>query len=177
MDSAKLNDWLQVVGQFGVIASLIFVGLQLKQDREIALAATYQDRSAAVAETISTFSTNNSAMSAVVRNRFGLNPDDPLPAGMVELNEGLEPITVLEGFAAYSYANAMWHLWDNSHFQYQSGFLPESHWQRVRSSIKGTLSQRTFHRFAFEVDPDGHRQEFREEIYRILAEIEAESGE
>ena len=34
MDSAKLNDWLQVVGLFGVIASLIFVGLQMKQDRD-----------------------------------------------------------------------------------------------------------------------------------------------
>ena len=177
MDSAKLNDWLQVVGQFGVIASLIFVGLQLKQDREIALAATYQDRSSAVAETISTFSTNQNALSAVVRSRYGLNPHDPLPPGIVELAEGLEPITVIEGFAAFSYANAMWHLWDNSHFQYQSGFLPESHWQRVRSSIKGTLTQRTFNRFAFEVDPDSHRPEFREEIYRILAEIEAESEE
>jgi hypothetical protein len=28
MDSAKLNDWLQVVGMFAVVASLIFVGMQ-----------------------------------------------------------------------------------------------------------------------------------------------------
>ena len=38
MDSAKLNEWLQVVGLFGVIGSLVFVGLQIKQDRQIALA-------------------------------------------------------------------------------------------------------------------------------------------
>ncbi len=38
MKPTELNDWLQVVGLFGVIASLIFVGLQLKQDRRIALA-------------------------------------------------------------------------------------------------------------------------------------------
>lgn len=38
MDTSKLNDWLQVVGLFGVIASLIFVGLQMKQDRAIATA-------------------------------------------------------------------------------------------------------------------------------------------
>ena len=37
MDSAKLNDWLQVIGLFGVVASLIFVGLQMKQEHEIAL--------------------------------------------------------------------------------------------------------------------------------------------
>lgn len=36
MDTAKLNDWMQVVGIFALVASLIFVGLQLNQEREIA---------------------------------------------------------------------------------------------------------------------------------------------
>jgi hypothetical protein len=44
MDSAKLNDWLQVVGIFALVASLIFVGLQMAQDREIALSGIYQAR-------------------------------------------------------------------------------------------------------------------------------------
>jgi hypothetical protein len=35
MDSAKLNDWLQVIGIFALVASLIFVGLQMKQTQEI----------------------------------------------------------------------------------------------------------------------------------------------
>ena len=36
MDTHKINDWLQIVGMFGVIASLIFVGLQMKQAQDIA---------------------------------------------------------------------------------------------------------------------------------------------
>jgi hypothetical protein len=36
MDSAKLNDWMQVIGIFAVVASLIFVGQQLRLDRQIA---------------------------------------------------------------------------------------------------------------------------------------------
>jgi len=36
MDSAKLNDWMQVVGIFALVASLVFVGLQMKQTQEIA---------------------------------------------------------------------------------------------------------------------------------------------
>ena len=36
MDSGKLNDWLQVGGLFAVLGGLIFVGLQLMQDRQIA---------------------------------------------------------------------------------------------------------------------------------------------
>jgi hypothetical protein len=31
MDSAKLNDWLQSVGMLGLIASLVFVGMQVNQ--------------------------------------------------------------------------------------------------------------------------------------------------
>ena len=36
MDSGKLYDWLQVGGLFAVLGGLIFVGLQLMQDRQIA---------------------------------------------------------------------------------------------------------------------------------------------
>jgi len=35
LDSAKLNDWLQVIGIFALVASLVFVGLQMKQTQEI----------------------------------------------------------------------------------------------------------------------------------------------
>ena len=42
MDRSKVHDWLEVVGMFGVIASLVFVGLQMKQTQEIALGEAYQ---------------------------------------------------------------------------------------------------------------------------------------
>jgi DNA-binding GntR family transcriptional regulator len=38
LESQKLHDWLQVIGIAAVVASLIFVGLQIKQSDEIALA-------------------------------------------------------------------------------------------------------------------------------------------
>jgi hypothetical protein len=37
MNSEKLRDWLQLVGMAAVVASLVFVGLQIKQSDEIAL--------------------------------------------------------------------------------------------------------------------------------------------
>lgn len=37
MNSAKLNDWMQVFGIFALVGSLIFIGLQMKQEREIAI--------------------------------------------------------------------------------------------------------------------------------------------
>jgi hypothetical protein len=38
MDSSKLHDWLQISGLAAVVGSLVFVGLQLKQSDDIALA-------------------------------------------------------------------------------------------------------------------------------------------
>ena len=34
----ELNDWLQVIGLFGVLGGLIFVGMQLQLDRRVAIA-------------------------------------------------------------------------------------------------------------------------------------------
>ncbi len=36
----ELNDWLQVVGLFGVLGGLIFVGLQVRQERQVAQTET-----------------------------------------------------------------------------------------------------------------------------------------
>ena len=44
MDSAKLNDWVQVLGIFALVASLIFVGLQIRQDQEIAIVEAVSHR-------------------------------------------------------------------------------------------------------------------------------------
>jgi hypothetical protein len=44
VDSAKLNDWVQVFGIFALVASLIFVGLQIRQDQEIAIVEAVSHR-------------------------------------------------------------------------------------------------------------------------------------
>ena len=41
MDSSRLNAWFQVAASVGVILSLIFVGLEIQQSREIAIADIY----------------------------------------------------------------------------------------------------------------------------------------
>ena len=37
MDSSKLNEWVQVIGIFAVVASLVFVGIQVQQTEDIAI--------------------------------------------------------------------------------------------------------------------------------------------
>lgn len=42
----ELSDWLQVVGLFGVLGGLIFVGLQLRLDRQVALSSSVDQAAA-----------------------------------------------------------------------------------------------------------------------------------
>ena len=50
MDSQKLHDWLQIVGIAAVVASLIFVGMQIKQSDDIALAEVLESVAARAIE-------------------------------------------------------------------------------------------------------------------------------
>ncbi len=50
MDSAKLNDWMQVIGIFAVVLSLIFVGLQMRQEQAIAKYQGFSDFNATMLE-------------------------------------------------------------------------------------------------------------------------------
>lgn len=43
MDNHDKTDWLQILGFGGLIASLVFVGLELRQSREIAIADVVDD--------------------------------------------------------------------------------------------------------------------------------------
>lgn len=46
MESEKMHDWLQIIGIAAVVASLVFVGLQLKQSDETALAEIFESAAA-----------------------------------------------------------------------------------------------------------------------------------
>lgn len=70
MDSAKLNDWMQVVGILAVVGSLIFVGLQMRQDRNIAMAEALSSRSAAISELAALIGSNKALWIS------GLNDDE-----------------------------------------------------------------------------------------------------
>jgi len=125
MISRKIEDWLQTIGLFGVVGSLIFVGLQLKQDREIALSEIWQQRTATVVEKVSSLASNEMALSAFEK----------------AANGRLDEITPIEDQAGLFEVWGAMFLWENSHYQYTLGFLPDEHWKRVRVDIKSQLQK------------------------------------
>jgi len=128
MNIAKVNDWLQVVGLFGVVASLIFVGLQMKQTQEIALANTYNARASITVDALS---------AGLATPQFY--------SGMAKIYSGLRDHLTAEEYVAIEQESGIFlTIFENNYFQYEMGFLPEEHWQKNLREIDCRLTEPIF---------------------------------
>lgn len=159
MDSAKVNDWLQVIGLFGVIASLLFVGMQMKQEHEIAVASAYQARSEQITGLAAQYWTDPVVRSGVSKIQTG-RPDE---------------ITPDESIAINAMISGVFNFYENVHFQYQNGFITEEHWVKSRFGMKNLL-QDPAPRNVVLSETSGWRASFRLLLEEIISEIEAEQG-
>jgi hypothetical protein len=137
---------------FGVVASLVFVGFQMKQTYEIALSETYQDRATASIE-----------MNLAVPN----SPE--LLSGMAKIySNQLESMTSQEAIALEYFSGAAVLMYENHHFQYEAGFLPEEHWQKNIREMKCWFEQPFFRQTI-------KGWEFRESFNKVLEDAVSES--
>ena len=161
MDSNKLKDWMEIIGIFALVASLVFVGLQMRQTQKISLSQAYQSRTSAAAEWNSTFASNAAALAAMRKGAEG----------------HIDDITPAEHDALYRQLVGVVYLYDNAHYQYHEGFVSESFWQSTRASLKNIMSN-SVAKAVFEQRMDyGMRPEFRDVVAEVLAELEAEHDE
>ena len=136
MDLKKWKDIADLVGLAAIVASLIFVGLQMRQSHDIALASHYQARAQATME------------SSLTHMEVGYVPP-PLRAGLSE--------TV----TASSINSFLW-MWihmDNHYYQYQAGFMELDAWQPQLNNIKAIYGLCEM-RFVYEWRKAGLRSDF-----------------
>ncbi len=55
MKKVSLDIWIQLLGMISIVASLIFVGLEMRQSQRIAIAGQQQSRAAITNSFVSTF--------------------------------------------------------------------------------------------------------------------------
>jgi hypothetical protein len=153
-DSTKLNDWFQVAASVGVIISLVFVGLQIQQSREIAIADIYQQRA---------------AMSIQVQQ--GNYTVERYERAVMKLLDGETLTPREEGLLRFA-QNPWFSYWENVHFQYQIGLLSEEQWISTRNSMLDRFKRPIYQEWW-----EGQRQEWRasfaDEVDRVLVEAKA----
>jgi hypothetical protein len=171
LNRANLKDGAEIIGVLAIVLSLIFVGLQIKQSREIALAAQYQARS----DTWIGVLTAQLQSDVALRVQGSRARNLQLPDGIDQIKwEEWHDETPVEEIG-YHHLSALIFLRavDNIYFQYQSGFLDQESWLVFRKSLGEVLSRdMSYVRLTYLREKDRIRPAFRAEIEQVIAEID-----
>ena len=114
---SKYSDLFQIIGVIGLIASLIFVGMELRQSQQIALVEQQVERTKAFTELYNTATNNNLAY---------LHPNN-------DYNE-------YEVFF-YNFQHMFWNISETDYLKYRLGLMDESIWQSRYSIMKRIKSR------------------------------------
>ena len=118
MKKVSLDTRIQLMGMLGVIASLIFVGLEMRQSQRIAIADQQQGRAAIANDFITPFLENGLDFSTVF---FNENPN-------LEFSQ--------QDIAHRNIMQIHWFMYENDFYQYSQGLMDEPTWQAKLNGIK-----------------------------------------
>tara|TARA_B100000676_G_C17915585_1_gene752511 strand:- start:74 stop:544 length:471 start_codon:yes stop_codon:yes gene_type:complete len=119
MKKVSLDVLIQFIGMTGVIASLIFVGLEMRQSQQIALASQQQERASLVTEIIGTFTEVDPPISMVDYLDENFNVSNPDKKAIAE-----------------TFVYRMWMVYENDYLQYELGLMSEDIWQAKLASMR-----------------------------------------
>lgn len=170
----KLRDWLEVVGIFAVVASLIFVGMQLMLDRKVALAEQYASRAeSAKADRRAILESEDYMQFYAERWVLGDKPSywnedwqiaKRVNDGTVSVKSVVAEIIGLElDIIGY----------DSVYFQYQQGLLDEQMWSQLRAGMKRAMLRDELTKVIYERHA---RSTVRPVVEEVVREIELEQS-
>jgi len=169
MNSDMIRDWLEIVGIAAVVASLVFVGLQLKQSQDIAIAAQYQARHDSMVDLL-TAGLQSDPLLAVWGGGVLANALAD-PGLSEETRSWLQEQPIEEIAARHILAVTTLKNYDNIYFQYQNGFMSEEMWQAMLAQLRQQLNDpNVWVRGAYEYNPEVWRESFQQVMDELLRE-------
>ncbi len=111
------------LGIVGIIGSLVFVGLELRQSQRIALAAQQQERAALITELIGSFS-----------------EADPPISFLSFLDQTIEASDQNKAIAE-TYVYRLWMVYENDYLQHKLGLMDEDVWQAKLNSMQAIYAR------------------------------------
>jgi len=149
----------EMVGAIGVIVSLVYLAVQVRQNTRVARAATRQ----AIAGDL-----------------------QALPSDLVEGDDAArifhahvsgEPVKPHEKVRLLARAYRDLHFWDNAHYQYQEGMLTVDEWRGIRENCKQLLLHVPAYREYWDGEGSSFPERFRIEMAQMLSEEYEGAGE
>ncbi len=116
--SINIDRIIQLVGISGIVGSLMFVGLEMRQTQKIAIAGQQQDRSAMGITLIKSFNERGVDFTSVLgQNNHGLK----LSPTEITHRNGVQ---------------IAWFLSENDYYQYELGLMDQKTWNAKLNAIK-----------------------------------------
>jgi hypothetical protein len=170
MKQFNWRDFTEITGIVAIVGSLIFVGMQLRQSQEIAIANQYQERASTAVEYYSSQMQNEHALAEKTEDILVAVSSGKASSAMQSFVEARSP----EFIGMWYYRNRVFFVMlDNFHYQYRSGFMAEESWEAFRRELREELSNDST--VAYYLDYGSNlRISFVQLCDEILAEIASE---
>ena len=137
MKKVNLDTWIQLLGMAGIIVSLIFVAMQMRQSHQFALASQQQARMEVFTELMNSLTESNIGFSDFLRAE----------------------ITSEASAAAENWRHSILWIFENDYLQYSLGLMDDSIWNAKLNRLRIILSDCDAKEI-FELRKAGLRQEF-----------------
>ena len=118
MKKVSIDVWIQLLGMVGIIASLIFVGLEMRQTQRIAIAGQQQARASANMDLLNAFIESGFDHQAIVWDETF---DYDLSGAEIIFRNNL---------------HSAWHLYENDFYSYTRGLMDDSTWSAKLAGIE-----------------------------------------
>ncbi|MDX1378885.1 MAG: hypothetical protein R3307_08555 [Anaerolineales bacterium] len=167
MNKSDWKDIAELLGIAAIFGSLVFVGMELRQSQQIAIAGQYQQRAEAFVDQLYNrlaYSSEQERLAELVRTSY---TDFVDPSLLESLSNEAIAVT-------WTRASADGTMFDNNYFQYQSGIMSEDGWQAMRGRLKGGLRTDPFFRAEMSLRASRYRESFLDLCDQLLEEIELE---
>ena len=152
MNAEKLNSWLGVTANIGVVVGIIFLALEVRQTRDAVMGATYQARASAQEEWGKWFAESDHIVHAVLR--YSQSEFSSLSA------EDQTRIT--------SATEAALHKMDGIHYQYELGLVSEEYYETTFNQMMSVWAPRWNDTGVLDGGRVTLRPSFREEVEKHL---------
>jgi 1,4-alpha-glucan branching enzyme len=173
MKYTNWKDAAEIIGIAAIVASLLFVGLELRQSQQIAIGTQYQERAAiAIENTYQRMSVPVERERQVARLTESLRQLDLSRTEQQWLDNHSEEALAARHF--FGITNL--YVFDNNYFQYQSGLMTDEAWLPQRARLKDSLRGNLVMRSAITQSPTRYRASFVTLCRELLAELESEAG-
>ena len=119
----SFDTWIQLMGMFSIVASLIFVGLEMRQSQRIALASQQGERVNYFLSMVDSLSESQTSYREIL-----------------SMSSGGTPIEEEYRWAVDNLGDMYWWVVENDFLQYTLGLMDENIWQAKLAGLRGAYN-------------------------------------